>query len=56
MAKQLTKRQKDALARHKKAHGHTKKHIDEMTRLMTRSRNPLTFVQAHKKTMSKVGK
>ena len=54
--KKITKRQEEALARHKKAHGHTKKHIDEMTRLMTRSRNPLTFVQAHKKTMSKVGK
>jgi hypothetical protein len=54
--KMLTTRQKNALARHKKDHGHTKKHMDEMTRLMTRSRNPMSFLQAHKATMKKVGK
>ena len=30
----LTKRQKDALQRHKATHGHSKKHIDEMTKAM----------------------
>jgi len=31
--KKITKRQEEALARHKKEHGHTKKHIDEMKKL-----------------------
>jgi len=52
--KSLTKRQADAMKRHSKHH--TKKHMDEMTRLMTRSRNPLTFTQAHKASMKKVGR
>tara|TARA_R100001440_G_scaffold19367_6_gene32671 strand:- start:1749 stop:1910 length:162 start_codon:yes stop_codon:yes gene_type:complete len=52
--KTLTKRQADAMKRHSKHH--TKKHMDEMTRLMTRTRNPLNFTQAHKATMKKVGR
>ncbi len=54
--KTLTARQKSALARHKKAHGHTKKHISEMKRLMLRAKNPLSFTQAHKQTMRTKGK
>tara|TARA_R100000654_G_scaffold60469_1_gene87312 strand:- start:1039 stop:1200 length:162 start_codon:yes stop_codon:yes gene_type:complete len=52
--KMLTTRQKETMKRHSKHH--TKKHMTEMTRLMTRSRNPLTFTQAHKATMKKVGR
>jgi len=52
--KELTKRQKDTMKKHS-VH-HTKKHMSEMTRLMTRSRNPMTFTQAHKATIKKVGK
>jgi hypothetical protein len=52
--KKLTTRQKNAMQRHKKHH--TSKHMKEMTKLMTRSRNPLTFTQAHKKAMKKVGR
>lgn len=52
--KKLTKRQSDAMKRHSKHH--TKKHNDEMIRLMTRARNPMTFTQAHKATMKKVGR
>jgi len=54
--KKLTPRQKTALARHKKTHGHTKKHISEMKRLMLRAKNPLSFTQAHKQTMRTKGK
>jgi len=54
--KTLTARQKTALARHKKTHGHTKKHISEMKRLMLRAKNPLSFTQAHKQTMRTKGK
>ena len=50
----LTKRQQDTMKRHKKHH--TKKHMEMMTQLMTRKRNPLTFTEAHKQTMRKVGK
>ena len=52
--KTLTKRQANAMKRHSKHH--TKKHNDEMIRLMTRTRNPMTFLQAHKATMKKVGR
>ena len=52
--KKLTKRQQDTMKKHS-VH-HTKKHMTEMTRLMTRSRNPMTFTQAHKTTMKKEGK
>ena len=51
--KGITKRQEEALARHKKEHGHTKKHIDEMRKLMLKGK---TFTEAHKMTMRKVGK
>ena len=54
--KKLTARQKTALARHKKTHGHTKKHISEMKRLMLRTKNPLSFTQAHRQTMRTKGK
>ena len=52
--KMLTTRQKEAMKKHKKHH--TKKHMDEMTKLMTRSRNPLTFKQAPTATIKKVGR
>ena len=48
---ELTKRQKDALKRHK-AH-HTPKHMAYMRKVM---RNGKTFTQAHKEAMKKVGK
>ena len=51
--KKLTKRQSDAMKKHSKHH--TKKHMDEMKKAMTK-KNPLTFSQAHKKAMDKVGK
>tara|TARA_R100000353_G_scaffold2250_3_gene3314 strand:+ start:5835 stop:6011 length:177 start_codon:yes stop_codon:yes gene_type:complete len=51
--KELTKRQLDALARHKKTHGHTKKHIDEMKKLMLKGK---TFTQAHNAAMKTQGK
>ncbi len=49
--KQLTKRQKDTLARHAKHH--TKKHMAEMRRRMKAGS---TFTAAHKAAMKKVGK
>jgi hypothetical protein len=52
--KKLTTNQKKAMQRHKKHH--SSKHMREMTNLMTRSRNPLTFTQAHKTAIKKVGK
>ena len=48
---QLTQRQKDTLARHKKHH--TAKHIAEMTKLMKQGK---TFGESHKIAMRKVGK
>jgi len=51
--KELTTRQKDALKRHKKAHGHTKSHIDEMIKAMKAGK---TFTQAHTIAMKKRGK
>ena len=51
--KELTKRQEDALARHKKKGTHTRKHIKEMEDLMLKGK---TFTEAHKLTMKKVGK
>ena len=52
--KELTKRQKEAMARHKKAHGHSNKHIKMMTDLMLKKNK--TFTQAHNMTMKKIGK
>tara|TARA_R100000773_G_C4118270_1_gene54991 strand:- start:265 stop:447 length:183 start_codon:yes stop_codon:yes gene_type:complete len=51
--KVLTLRQKNALARHKKDHGHTKAHIDLMTKEMLAGK---TFTQAHNIAMRKKGK
>ena len=48
----LTKRQKTTLAKHKKHH--TKKHMDFMIKQMTKNK-PLTFTQAHKLAIKKVG-
>ena len=47
----LTQRQKDPMKRHSKHH--TKKHMDEMTKLMKGGK---TFGEAHKIAMKKVGK
>ena len=51
--KTLTKRQMDALARHKKDHGHSKAHMDMMKKLMMEGKS---FSEAHKMTMKKLGK
>ena len=51
--KTLTQRQKDALARHKKKGTHTRKHMEEMKKLMLKGK---TFTEAHNLTMKKVGK
>tara|TARA_R100001443_G_scaffold18608_1_gene29580 strand:+ start:10703 stop:10855 length:153 start_codon:yes stop_codon:yes gene_type:complete len=49
--KDLTKSQKEKLAKHGKHH--TKKHIEMMKRYMLKG---LTFTQAHEKTIKLVGK
>ena len=49
----LTKRQKDALQRHKDTHGHTKSHINEMTKAMLSGK---TFMEARRIAMKKKGK
>ena len=51
--KTLTQRQEDALTRHKKKGTHTKKHMEEMKKLMLQGK---TFTDAHKLTKKKVGK
>ena len=51
--KTLTQRQKDALARHKKKGTHTRKHMEEMKKLMLKGK---TFMKAHKIAMRKKGK
>ena len=51
--KELTSRQKTALANHKKQGTHTKKHMEEMKKLMLKGK---TFTEAHNLTMKKVGK
>ena len=51
--KTLTQRQEDALARHKKKGTHTRKHMEEMKKLMVRGK---TLTEAHKMTLKKVGK
>ena len=51
--KDLTQRQKDALARHKKKGTHTRTHMEEMRNLMLKGK---TFTEAHNITMKKVGK
>ncbi len=47
----LGKRQEDAMKRHAKHH--TKKHMNEMEKLM---RDGLTFTEAHEQAMKNVGK
>jgi|TARA_R100000773_G_C4146084_1_gene70282 hypothetical protein len=49
----LTKKQQSLLSKH--SDHHSKKHMDEMKKAMTK-KNPLTFSQAHKIAMKKVGK
>ena len=51
--KELTTRQKNALKRHKSTHGHTKAHMDEMTKAMQAGK---TFTEAHRLAMRKKGK
>ena len=48
--KTLTQRQEDALARHKKKGTHTRKHMEEMKKLMLKGK---TFTEAHKMTIKK---
>jgi len=48
--RELTKRQKETMAKHKKHH--TAKHMKEMTKAML---SGSTFTAAHKKAMKKVG-
>ena len=47
----LTQRQKDTMKRHSKHH--TKKHMDNMTKLMKEGK---TFGEAHKIAMKKIGR
>ena len=54
MKKELTKRQKDTMARHKKSHGHTAKHMKMMKDLILKKGK--TFTEAHNITMKKIGK
>ena len=49
----LTTRQKNTLAKHQKAHGHTKAHMDFMKRKM---RAGMSFTEAHRLAMRRKGK
>ena len=49
----LTTRQKNTLAKHQKAHGHTKAHMDFMKRKM---REGMSFTDAHRLAMRNKGK
>ena len=51
--KKITKKKEEALARHKKAHGHTKAHMEYMKRKM---REGVSFTEAHRMAMRKAGK
>jgi len=51
--KELTQRQKDALANHKKKGTHTKKHMKVMEEEMLKGK---TFMQAHAIAMKKKGR
>ena len=51
--KELTARQKTALANHKKKGTHTAKHMTIIKEEMLKGK---TFTEAHKMTMKKVGK
>ena len=48
----LTTRQKNTLAKHQKAHGHTKAHMDFMKRKM---REGMSFTEAHRLAIGKKG-
>ena len=49
----LTTSQKNTLAKHQKAHGHTKAHMDFMRRKM---REGMSFTEAHRLAMRRKGK
>jgi hypothetical protein len=49
----LTTRQKNVLEKHKKTHGHSKKHMEYMKRKM---REGVSFTEAHNMAMRKKGK
>ena len=49
----LTTRQKNPLAKHQKAHGHTKAHMDFMKRKM---REGMSFTEAHRLAIRRKGK
>ena len=49
----LTTRQKNTLAKHQKAHGHTKAHMDFMKRKI---REGMSFTEAHRLAMRRKGK
>ena len=49
----LTTRQKNTLAKHQKAHRHTKAHMDFMKRKM---REGMSFTEAHRLAMRRKGK
>ena len=49
----LTTRQKNTLAKHQKAHGHTTAHMDFMKRKM---REGMSFTEAHRLAMRRKGK
>ena len=49
----LTTRQKNTLAKHQKAHGHTKAHMEYMKRKM---REGVSFTEAHNMAMKRKGK
>ena len=53
-SKELTKAQITKLEKHKKDHGHTTKHINEMKKLM--KEKGMSFTLAHKKALIFVGK
>ena len=48
----LTTRQKNTLAKHQKAHGHTKAHMEYMKRKM---REGVSFTEAHNMAMKRMG-
>ena len=49
----LTTRQKNTLAKHQKAHGHTKAHMEYLNR---KKRERVSFTEAHRMAMRKKGK
>ena len=49
----LTTRQKNTLAKHQKAHGHTKAHMEYMKPKMTEG---VSFTNSHRMAMRRTGK